>query len=97
MALLHKCVNGFTGYECVYRQITLDCKKKISTSSNRRERPLIMKTGCGTTEIERERQMDIKREKEGGIEDAVFYENEDKSLIDVENVETTGERCCHLS
>ena len=21
---------------------------------------------------------------------------EDKSLIDVENVETTGERCCHL-
>ena len=27
----------------------------------------------------------------------VFYEKEDKSLLDVENVETTGERCCHLS
>ena len=26
-----------------------------------------------------------------------FIKKEDKSLIDVENVETTGERCCHLS
>ena len=26
----------------------------------------------------------------------MFYEKEDKSLIDVENVETTGEKCCHL-
>ena len=29
---------------------TLDCKKKTSTSPNRRERPLIRKTGWGTTE-----------------------------------------------
>ena len=27
----------------------------------------------------------------------VFYEKEDKSTLDVDNVETTGERCCHLS
>ena len=26
-----------------------------------------------------------------------FMKKEDKSLLDVENVETTGERCCHLS
>ena len=25
-----------------------------------------------------------------------FMNKEDKSLIDVEHVETTGERCCHL-
>ena len=37
-----------------------------------------------------------EREREKG-EDAVFSEKEDKSLIDVENVETTGEKCCHLS
>ena len=43
----------------------------------------------------RERQMDRKREKE---EDAVIYEKGGyKPDIDVENVETTGERCCHLS
>ena len=56
---------------------TLDCKKKTSTSPNSRERPLIRKTGWGTTDK--------------------FYEKEDKSLLDVENVETTGERCCDLS
>ena len=32
----------------------LDCKKKTSTSPNSRERPLIRKTGWGTTERERE-------------------------------------------
>ena len=26
-----------------------------------------------------------------------FIKTEDNSLIDVENVETIGERCCHLS
>ena len=26
-----------------------------------------------------------------------FMKKEDKSLIDIENVETTGERGCHLS
>ena len=46
-------------------EITLDCKKKTSTSPNRSERPLIRKTGWGTTERE-EKQMDRKREKEGG-------------------------------
>ena len=53
-----------------------------------------VETGWGTTE--RERQMDRKREKEGGGMQR-FMKREDKSLIDVENVETTGERCCHLS
>ena len=44
----------------------------------------------------RDRQMD--RKKEGGREDAVlFFKKEDKSLIHVENGETTGEICCHLS
>ena len=38
--------------------------------------------------------MDRKREKEGW-EMQCFMEKDDKSLIDVENVETTGERCCH--
>ena len=40
--------------------------------------------------------MDRKREKEGGRMQR-FMKKEDKSLIDVDNVETTGERCCHLS
>ena len=40
--------------------------------------------------------MDRKREKEGGRMQC-FMKKEDKSLIDVENVVTTGEMCCHLS
>ena len=40
--------------------------------------------------------MDIKREQEGGRMQC-FVKKEDKGLIDVENVETTGEWCCHLS
>ena len=43
----------------------------------------------------RERQMDRKREKVGGRMQ-YFMEKEDKSMIEVEKVETTGERCCHL-
>ena len=70
---------------------TLDCKKKTSTSPNSRERLLIMKTGWGTTESKR------AKERERGREDAVFMKKKDKSLLDVENVETTGVRCCHLS
>ena len=89
MALLHQSGNGHwvgsLDSECVYLQRTLD----------RRERPLIRKTGCGTTERE-ERQMGRKREKEGRRMQC-FMKKEDKSLIDVEHVETTGERCCHLS
>ena len=38
--------------------------------------------------------MDIKREKRGM---QCYMKKEDNSLIDVENVETTGERCRHLS
>ena len=67
------------------------CRKKTSTSPNRRDRSLIRKTGGGTIERE-ERQRDRKSEKEGGR-----MHKEDKSLIDVEHVESTGERCCHLS
>ena len=44
----------------------------------------------------RDRGTEREREKEGGKMQC-FMKNEDKSLIDVENVETTGERCCHLS
>ena len=46
-------------------QRTLDCKKKTSTSSTRRDKPLIRKMGWSTTERE-ERQMDRNKEKEGG-------------------------------
>ena len=53
------------------------------------KRPLIRETEWGTTE--RDRQMDRKREGDASVK------NEDKSLIDVENVETTCKRCCHLS
>ena len=52
--------------------------------------PLIRKMGWGTTERE------TKRERAGGRMQC-FMKKEEKSLIDVENVETTGERCCHLS
>ena len=44
------------------------------------------KTGWGTTETE----------KEGGRMQC-FMKKKDKSLLDVDNVETTGVRCCHLS
>ena len=40
--------------------------------------------------------MDRKRDTEGGRMQ-FFMKKEDNSLIDVEHVETTGERCCHLS
>ena len=77
----------------------MDCKKKTSTSPNRRERPLIRKTGWGTTERERERETDIwtERERKWGCSAIKIMKKEDNSLIDVENVETTGERCRHLS
>ena len=38
--------------------------------------------------------MDRKREKMGM---QCYMKKEDNNLIDVENVETTGERCRHLS
>ena len=38
--------------------------------------------------------MDRKTEKRGM---QCYMKKEDNSLIDVENVETTGERCRHLS
>ena len=68
-------------------------RKKTSTSPNRREIPLIRTTGWGTTEKERETYGQKKREK--GMQ--CYMKKEDNSLIDVENVETTGERCRHLS
>ena len=37
-----------------------------------------------------------KREREGGRLQCLM-KKEDKSQMDVENVETTAERCCHLS
>ena len=40
--------------------------------------------------------MDRKWEKEGGRMQCVM-KKEVESLIDVDNVETTGERYCHLS
>ena len=64
-------------------------QEETSTSPNHRERPLIGKRD----EVPQKRD----RWTEKGREDAVFYEKGDKSLIDVENVETTGKRCCHPS
>ena len=46
---------------------------------------------------ERDIQMDRKREKEEEIRMQWFMKKEDKNLKEVENVEPTGERCCHLS
>ena len=40
--------------------------------------------------------MDRNRERNGGRMQC-FMNKVDKSLIDVENVESTGEMCCHLS
>ena len=93
MALLHQCGNGhwMDSLDSELKR-TLVCKTKTSTSLNRREIQLIRKTGWGT--IERERHMDRKRK---GWRMQCFMKKEDESLIDVENVETTGERCCHLS
>ena len=71
-------------------QRTLDCKKKTLTYPNRGERSLIRKTGWGTTE--RVRWTGRERKREGGC--SALWKKEDKSLIDAENVETTGERCC---
>ena len=94
MALLHQCgilMVSSPDSECVQRQRTLDCKKKTSTTPNRRERPLIRKTGRGATE----RETDGQKEK-GRMQ--CFMKKEDNSLIDIiEHVKTTGERCCHLS
>ena len=47
--------------------------------------PLIGKTGWGTTEREK------GRERGRGMQ--CFMKKEDKSLLDVENIETAGERC----
>ncbi len=47
----------------------------------------------GTTERERETYGQKAREKG----DQCYMKKEDNSLIDVENVETTGERCRHVS
>ena len=56
-----ECRNG----ECFELQRTLDCKKKTSTCPNRREIPLIRRTGWSTTERE-ERQRDRDRGKRMG-------------------------------
>ena len=60
-----------------------NCKELWIARRNRREIPLIRKTGLGTTERERERHMDRKREKRGM---QCYMKKEDNSLIDVENV-----------
>ena len=58
---------------------TLDWKKKTSTSPTHREIPLIKKTYHRKTDGQKERER-----REGGCK------NEDKSLIDVEHVETVN-------
>ena len=45
----------------------------------------------------RKRETDGQKEGERGGRMQCFMKKEDKSLIDVENVETKGERCCDLS
>ena len=49
--------------------------------------------GMGYHRKRRETDGQKEREKEAVL---CFMKKEDKSLTDVENVETTGERCCHL-
>ena len=55
----------------------LDCKKKTSASPNRRDIPLIGKTGC--SRYHRKRR-EIDGQKEGGRMQC-FMKMEDKSLI----------------
>ena len=55
-------------------------QEEKSISPNRRERPLIRKTRWG-------HHRNGQKKREIGREDAGIYEKEDKSLIDVENVE----------
>ena len=55
------------------------------------ESPLIRKTGWVP---QKERETDGQKE---GVRMQCFMKLEDTSLIDVENVDTSGERCCHLS
>ena len=44
----------------------------------------------------RKRKRERGRKREGGRMQC-FMKKKDKSLLDVENVETTGVRCCRLS
>ena len=78
--------------ECVFLQITLDCKKKTLIN--------ISKPQGKTTNYEngmyKERHTDGTEREEGGRMQCL-KKKKDSSLLDVENVETTGERCCHLS
>ena len=62
-------------------------QEETSTSPNRREIPLLRNSKWGTTERER----DIWTER--GREMQCFMKKEYKSMIDVEHVDTTGERC----
>ena len=88
---------GSLDSECVFMQRTLDCKKKtLINISKPQGRPLITKTGCGAAERETDR-WNRKRDLKKGGRMQCFMKKKDKSLIDVEYVETTGERCCHLS
>ena len=87
---------GSLDSQCVFMQRTLDCKKKtLINISKPQGRPLITKTRCGAAERETDRCNRKRDKKEGRMQ--CFMKKKDKSLIDVEHVETTGERCCHLS
>ena len=46
---------------------------------------------------QKKKETDGQKERERGGRMQCFMKKEDKSLIDVEHVDTIGERCCHLS
>ena len=50
----------------------------------------------GYQRLRKRRETEGQKVREGGRMQC-FMRKEDKRLIDVENVETTGKRCCHLS
>ena len=89
MALLQQCENGHWIVNVSNGNELWIERRKHQYYPNHKEWPLIRQTGWGTTTGERERETYGQNEREQGREDAVFYEKEDKSLIDVENVETT--------
>ena len=96
MAPLHLCGNGHwmgsLDSEYVSLQKNFGLQEENINISKQQGKNTNYENGMGYHKKVKER----KREKEEGRMQC-FMKKKDKSLLDVENVETTGVRCCHLS